>query len=67
MSAGPLVVDTHAAVWYLQRDQRLSRRAEADIDDALAGGYAIHVPSIAWSNWSSSWTRDEFLPRSWSV
>lgn len=43
---GPLVVDTHSAVWYLQRDQRLSRRAEPEIDDALADGHTIHVPSI---------------------
>ena len=43
---GPLVVDTHTAVWYLQQDRRLSRRAETDIDHALAGGHAIHVPSI---------------------
>jgi PIN domain nuclease of toxin-antitoxin system len=44
---GPLVVDTHSAIWYLQQDGRLSRRAEADIDDALAAGYPIHVSSIS--------------------
>ncbi len=46
-SPGPLVVDTHSAVWYLQRDGRLSRRAESEIDDALAGGHRIYVPSIS--------------------
>ena len=41
---GPLVVDTHTAVWYLQHDRRLTSRAEAEIDHALAAGHAIHVP-----------------------
>jgi PIN domain nuclease of toxin-antitoxin system len=44
---GPLVVDTHSAVWYLHQDGRLSRRAESEIDSALAGGHPIHVPSIS--------------------
>jgi PIN domain nuclease of toxin-antitoxin system len=44
---GPLVVDTHSAVWYLHQDERLSRRAELEIDNALAGGHPIHVPSIS--------------------
>jgi PIN domain nuclease of toxin-antitoxin system len=44
---GPLVVDTHAAIWYLYQDGRLSRRAESKIDSALANGYSIHVPSIS--------------------
>jgi PIN domain nuclease of toxin-antitoxin system len=44
--AGALVVDTHSAVWYLQRDERLSRRAEKEIDRALEEGHLIHVPSI---------------------
>jgi len=43
----PLVVDTHIAVWYLQQDRRLSRRAEVGIDNALVGGHPIHVPSIS--------------------
>jgi len=43
---GPLVVDTHTAVWYLHQDGRLSRRAELEIDSALAGGHRVHVPSI---------------------
>jgi PIN domain nuclease of toxin-antitoxin system len=30
----------------LQRDERLSRRARAEIAGALAGGHWIHVPSI---------------------
>ena len=44
---GPLVVDTHAAIWFLQRDERLSRRARAEINGALAAGHSIHVPSIS--------------------
>ena len=44
---GPLVADTHSTVWYLQQDERLSRRAELEIDSALAGGHSIHVPSIS--------------------
>ena len=44
---GALVVDTHSAVWYLHVDERLSRRAEREIDDALADGHFIHVPSIS--------------------
>jgi PIN domain nuclease of toxin-antitoxin system len=46
-AAGPLVIDTHAAVWYLQQDARLSKRAEAEIDRALADGYPIYLPSIS--------------------
>jgi PIN domain nuclease of toxin-antitoxin system len=44
---GPLVVDTHTAVWFLQRDERLSRRARANLNDALADGHPIHLPSIS--------------------
>ncbi|SPF35477.1 conserved hypothetical protein [Candidatus Sulfopaludibacter sp. SbA4] len=44
---GSLVVDTHSVVWYLQGDRRLSRRAESDMDQALAGEYPIYVPSIS--------------------
>jgi PIN domain nuclease of toxin-antitoxin system len=46
-ATGPVVVDTHTAVWYLQRDERLSRRARAAIVDALAEGHVIHLPSIS--------------------
>ncbi len=45
--SGPRVVSTHAAVWYLQQDPRLSRRAEGEIDRALAGGHPIYVASIS--------------------
>ena len=44
---GPLVIDTHTTVWYLQQDPRLSQRAEAEIDRALGNGYPIYVPSIS--------------------
>jgi PIN domain nuclease of toxin-antitoxin system len=45
--SGPRVVDTHTAVWYLQQDPRLSRRAEEEIDRALAGGHPIYLASIS--------------------
>src|SRR5215472_6351387 len=45
--AGPRVIDTHTAVWYLQQDSRLSRRAEEEIDRALADGHPIYVASIS--------------------
>ena len=41
-----LVVDTHAIVWYLAGDPRLSGKAEAALDQATAEGEAIHVPSV---------------------
>ena len=47
VTAGPLVLDTHTAVWFLQRDERLSQRARLGIRSALAAGHAIHVPSIS--------------------
>lgn len=40
------VVDTHAVIWYLTKDSRLSKAAEAALDAATAGGYPIYVPSI---------------------
>lgn len=44
---GSLVIDTHTTVWYPQQDPRLSLRAEAEIDQALANGFPIYVPSIS--------------------
>jgi PIN domain nuclease of toxin-antitoxin system len=41
-----LVVDTHAIVWYLAGDARLSARAAEALDSATAAGEFIHVPSI---------------------
>jgi PIN domain nuclease of toxin-antitoxin system len=41
-----VVVDTHAIVWYLANDSRLSLRAADALDLATATGDAIHVPSI---------------------
>lgn len=46
-ATGPLVVDTHAVVWFLQRHDRLSQVARERMRGALAGGYAIHVASIS--------------------
>ncbi len=43
---GLLVADTHTTIWYLQDDQRLSARAEAEIDRALTEGNQVYVPSI---------------------
>ncbi len=41
-----VAVDTHAIIWYLTRDPRLSRRAESTLDHATLEGCLIHVPSI---------------------
>jgi PIN domain nuclease of toxin-antitoxin system len=41
-----VAVDTHAIVWYLANDKRLSSRAADAMDSATASGYAIYVPSI---------------------
>jgi PIN domain nuclease of toxin-antitoxin system len=44
---GPLVIDTHTTVWYLQQDPRLSQRAEVQIDTALGNGHPVYVSSIS--------------------
>jgi PIN domain nuclease of toxin-antitoxin system len=41
-----VVVDTHAIVWYLAADPRLSSKAAAVLDGATAAGEVIHVPSV---------------------
>jgi hypothetical protein len=41
-----VAVDTHAIVWYLSADSRLSATAAAALDSGTAAGELIHVPSI---------------------
>jgi PIN domain nuclease of toxin-antitoxin system len=41
-----VAVDTHAIVWYLTSDSRLSARASAVLDETTAAGEIIHVPSV---------------------
>jgi PIN domain nuclease of toxin-antitoxin system len=41
-----LVVDTHAAIWYLHMDPRFSRNAETALDHAFASGDPVYLPSI---------------------
>ena len=41
-----VVVDTHAIVWYLMKDSRLSVKARTALNSATASGEAIHVPSV---------------------
>ncbi|MGA2714786.1 MAG: PIN domain-containing protein [Bryobacteraceae bacterium] len=41
-----VAVDTHAIVWYLANDTRLSPKAAEAMDLATAAGHPIHVPSI---------------------
>ena len=41
-----VAVDTHAIVWYLSADTRLSAKAAAALDQATADGELIHVPSV---------------------
>ena len=40
-----IVIDTHALVWFIQGDPRLSERGQAAIFDAAAGG-GVAIPSI---------------------
>jgi PIN domain nuclease of toxin-antitoxin system len=41
-----VAVDTHAIIWYLTGDPRLSAGATAALDGATAAGEFIHVPSV---------------------
>ena len=41
-----LVVDTHAVLWYLADDPRLSGRASQALDQATASGCPIFIPTI---------------------
>lgn len=41
-----LVTDTHALVWYLSGEKRLSRRARQAFHHADAGRWTVHVPAI---------------------
>jgi len=41
-----VAVDTHAIVWYLSADPRLSANAAGALDSATAAGDLIRVPSI---------------------
>jgi PIN domain nuclease of toxin-antitoxin system len=41
-----VAVDTHAIIWYLTGDPRLSAKAAAALDGATAMGELIHVPSV---------------------
>ncbi len=41
-----VAVDTHAIVWYLTVDPRLSAKAATALDRATADGEVIHVPSV---------------------
>ena len=42
-----VVVDTHAAVWYLLNDRRLSPAAGLVLDQTTEGGDQIMIPSIS--------------------
>ena len=41
-----VVVDTHAVVWYLAGNRKLSAKATQALDEATAASRPIHVPSI---------------------
>lgn len=41
-----VAVDTHAIVWYLSQDSRLSSAAHDALTAATNGGEIIHIPSI---------------------
>ena len=42
-----IVADTHAVLWYLIKSPKLSRKARAALDRALATGDPIHVSTIS--------------------
>lgn len=42
-----LVVDTHAAIWYLLQSSRLSATANSALDDTLKLGDSIYLASIS--------------------
>jgi PIN domain nuclease of toxin-antitoxin system len=42
-----VVADTHAAVWYLANDPRLSKAAGFALDQSTASGHRILIPSIS--------------------
>jgi len=41
-----VVLDTHATIWYLESSPRLSARALAAIQAALAAGETVHVSTV---------------------
>jgi PIN domain nuclease of toxin-antitoxin system len=41
-----VVADTHALIWYLLDDSRLSLQAGAALDAATAAGHKIYLPTI---------------------
>lgn len=41
-----VVADTHAAIWYLTNNPRLSHAAANAMDEATAGGDPIFIPSV---------------------
>ena len=42
-----LVIDTHAAIWYLAKSSELSATARTSINTAIANGYVIILPTIS--------------------
>lgn len=43
----PLVVDTHAALWYLLNSSRLSSVAQRAMDDAADAGDPVYLSAIS--------------------
>jgi PIN domain nuclease of toxin-antitoxin system len=41
------VADTHAALWYVLKNPRLSNRAKSFIEDAASAGLSIGVSAIS--------------------
>ncbi len=41
-----VVCDTHSALWYMQDDRRLSRRAEFAMTETVEAGDRLYIPSI---------------------
>lgn len=47
MAASPVVVDTHSAVWYLAKSDRISANAFSAIDEALTAAVPVYVSAIS--------------------
>ncbi len=42
-----LAIDTHAAVWYFAKSPRMSATARNAVNNAIAGGFVIILPTIS--------------------
>ena len=62
-----VVSDTHAALWYLSDDPRLSRSATAAFERAVSAGSPIFVPTICLVEATYLFERSRIDPRIYQV